>query len=51
MKTLTKLTDMKPNEIFEIFEIADEITAGKYSGFLKGKARFCFFRLPVSGRV
>lgn len=43
MKTLTKLTDMKPNDIFEIFEIADEITAGKYSGFLKGKSAVLFF--------
>lgn len=38
MKDLIRLTDLGPNDIYEIFHIADEIGIGKYHDFLKGKA-------------
>lgn len=37
MKHFLHLTDFTPNEIHEIFAIADELQAGKYNGFLNGK--------------
>lgn len=43
MKNLLRLTDMQPSDIYEIFNIADEINAGKYSDFLKGKSVVLFF--------
>ena len=43
MKNLLRLTDMHPSEIYKIFNIADEINAGKYSDFLKGKSVVLFF--------
>ena len=43
MKNLIRLTDMQPSDIYKIFNIADEINAGKYSDFLKGKSVVLFF--------
>ena len=43
MRNLIKLTDLQPGEVYEIFRIADEITAGKYKDFLKGKSAIVFF--------
>jgi len=37
MKNLIRLTDYHIDEISEIFEIADEISEGKYKDFLRGK--------------
>ena len=43
MKDLIRLTDLKPDEVYEIFHIADEISTGKYSGFLNGKSVILYF--------
>lgn len=43
MKNLTRLTDLLKDEIYEIFHIADEISTGKYRGFLNGKSAVLFF--------
>ncbi len=43
MKDLIRLTDLQSGEVYEIFNIADEITAGKYNGFLNGKSVVLFF--------
>lgn len=43
MKDLLRLTDLRPDEIYKIFHIADEISQGKYSGYLKGKSAVLFF--------
>ena len=43
MKNLIRLTDLQADDIYEIFRIADEISAGKYSGFLGGKSVVLFF--------
>ena len=43
MKHLIRLTDLQPDEVYEIFNIADEISAGKYNGFLNGKSAILFF--------
>lgn len=43
MKDLIRLTDLGPNDIYEIFHIADEISTGKYHDFLKGKSVVLFF--------
>lgn len=43
MKDLIRLTDLQADDIFEIFQIADEISAGKYNGFLNGKSVVLFF--------
>lgn len=43
MKDLIRLTDLGPDDIYEIFQIADEISAGKYNGFLNGKSVVLFF--------
>lgn len=43
MKDLIRLTDLGPNDIYEIFHIADEISAGKYRDFLKEKSVVLFF--------
>lgn len=32
MKSLIRLTDLKPSEIYDIFRISDEIQCGKYAG-------------------
>lgn len=43
MKSLIRLTDLSANDIYDIFQIADEINAGKYSEYLKGKSTVFFF--------
>lgn len=43
MKDLIRLTDLQSGEIYEIFSIADEISNGKYSGFLDKKSVILFF--------
>ncbi|MCM1283803.1 MAG: hypothetical protein NC180_08370 [Muribaculaceae bacterium] len=43
MRDFTGLTDLQAGGVYEIFDIADEITAGKYNGFLNGKAVILFF--------
>lgn len=43
MKNLIRLTDLQSDEVYEIFNIADEISKGKYSGFLNGKSAILFF--------
>lgn len=48
MKDFIRLTDLQSSEVYEIFNIADEISIGKYNGFLNGKVLFCTFLLQVS---
>ncbi len=43
MKDFIRLTDLRAGEVYEIFHIADEISAGKYNGFLQGKSAVLFF--------
>ena len=43
MRNLIRLTDYKPNDIYNIFTIADEVQQGKYAGLLKGKSVVLFF--------
>lgn len=43
MKDLIRLTDLQASDIYEIFQIADEIGTGKYNDFLKGKSVVLFF--------
>lgn len=43
MKNLIRLTDYNKEDIFKIFEIADEVKLGKYADFLKGKTVIMFF--------
>lgn len=43
MRNLTRLTDLESSDVYEIFNIADEISAGKYSGFLNKKSAVLFF--------
>ena len=43
MKNLIRLTDYHIDEISEIFEIADEISEGKYKDFFRGKTAVMFF--------
>ena len=43
MKDLIRLTDLQASEVYEIFNIADEISAGKYQAFLNGKSAILFF--------
>lgn len=43
MRNLTRLTKLRSDEVYEIFHIADEISAGKYNGFLNGKSAVLFF--------
>lgn len=43
MKHLIRLTDYKPNDIYAIFNIADEIHKKPYNDFLKGKSIVLFF--------
>lgn len=43
MKNLIRLTDYKPKDVYEIFDIADEIIQGKYKDILNGKTVVLFF--------
>lgn len=52
MKDLIRLTDLQSSEIYEIFNIADEISTGKYNGFLNGKSVIlCFPASSIRTRV
>ncbi len=46
MKNLIRLTDLRSSEVYEIFNIADGISTGKYNGFLNGKSVILY--LPAS---
>ena len=43
MKNFVRLTDLQPEDVYEIFRIADEINSGKYKWFLSGKSVILFF--------
>lgn len=43
MKNLISLTDYKAQDIYDIFNIADEVLQGKYKDILKGKSVVLFF--------
>ena len=43
MKNLVRLTDYSVSDIYDVFNIADEIQKGKYKDFLKGKSVVLFF--------
>ena len=43
MKNLIRLTDYAPKDVFDIFNIADEINKGKYANILKRKSVVLFF--------
>lgn len=43
MKSLIRLTDLRSDDIYRIFHIADEISTGKYNGFLDRKSAVLFF--------
>lgn len=43
MKNLIRLTDYTPNDIYDIFRLADEVQQGKYDNILKGKTVVLFF--------
>lgn len=43
MRNLIRLTDLTASDIYKIFDIADELNAGKYSGILNGKSAVLFF--------
>lgn len=43
MKDLIRLTDYSQKDIYEIFNIADELQQGKYTDILKGKSVILFF--------
>ena len=43
MKSILRLTDLAVDEIYEIFQMADEIKAGKYTNALNGKTILLFF--------
>ncbi len=43
MRNFIRLTDYTPKDVFEIFQLADEVRQGKYSDILKGKSVVLFF--------
>lgn len=43
MKDLVRLTAMQAGDVYDIFSIADEISSGNYSSFLRGKSVVLFF--------
>lgn len=43
MKNFIRLTDYTPNDIYDIFRLADEVQQGKYDNILKGKTVVLFF--------
>lgn len=43
MKNLIRLTDYQKEDIYDIFQIADEVQQGKYEDMLKGKSVVLFF--------
>lgn len=49
MTNIIRLTDLQSNNIYEIFDIADEVKQGKYSEILKGKSVVLFFPNASNG--
>jgi ornithine carbamoyltransferase len=43
MRSFLRITDYTKKDIFEIFDIANAVQAGKYKDFLKGKTTVMFF--------
>ncbi len=43
MKDFIRLTDLQANDVYDIFNIADEITEGNFEGALTGKSVVMFF--------
>ena len=43
MKDMIKLADYKADDIYDIFQLTDEVRQGKYQDFLKGKSAILFF--------
>lgn len=43
MKNLIRLTNYQANDVYNIFNIADEVRQGKYKGILAGKSVILFF--------
>ncbi len=43
MKNLIRLKDYQANDVYDIFNIADEVRQGKYKDILKGKSVILFF--------
>lgn len=43
MKNLTRLIDLQSHDVYDIFNIADELSIGKYSNFLNEKTAVLFF--------
>lgn len=43
MKALIRLTDYNVNDIYDIFQLTDEVREGKYHDILKGKSVVLFF--------
>lgn len=43
MKDMIRLTDYKADDIYDIFQLTDEVRQGKYQDFLKGKSAILFF--------
>ena len=48
MKNIIRLTDYHANDIYDIFNITDEVEQEKYKDILKGKSVVLFFLIPVS---
>lgn len=43
MRNLIRLTDYDKNDIYNIFQLTDEVRTGKYQDFLRGKSVILFF--------
>ena len=43
MKNLTRLIDLQSHDVYDIFNIADKLSIGKYSNFLNEKTAVLFF--------
>lgn len=44
MKDMIKLADYKADDIYDIFQLTDEVRQGKYQDLLKGKSAILFFQ-------
>lgn len=47
MKSFLRLTDYTVDEVKEIFEIADQISDGKYANYFNGKSIVLFSTIPA----
>ena len=43
MKNFIRLTDFDKNDIYDIFQLTDEVRKGPYRNFLKGNSIILFF--------